>query len=108
MTTLISAAAFSQEAFLVDDTDEIRQNVVKLYPNPARNFLTVSIHNTTLKSPQVGVYSIIGSKMNIDIEAREDNAFSLDIRNLPTGYYLLVIKDSEAKFNKTYKFLKRE
>ena len=100
--------AFSQENVLINDKGGINENVVKMYPNPASDFMALTIMNATLKAPQVGVYSIIGNKMQVEIEEHQTNMFSIDLRNLPTGYYLLVIKDTEAKFNKTYKFLKRE
>ena len=107
-TLLLSLTVFSQENILINGKGEVKENVVKLYPNPAIDYMTVSILNNTLKNPQVSVYSIIGNKIQVDIEEHENHLFLIDLRNFTAGYYLLVIKDPDVKFNKTYKFLKRE
>ena len=83
------------------------KNKVEIYPNPSVDFLNVTISNADLVKTEIVVYSIIGSKYQIEIEKTEQDQYRLDVRNLPPGYYLLSIKDPTTNFSKTYKFLKK-
>ena len=96
---MIAGFMFSQS--LSDET-----NVVKVYPNPAKNIVNISIENTDLINAQVSIHSIIGNRMTVEIDAIKKGLFRADIENLPNGFYLVVVKDLDTKFNKTYKFLK--
>lgn len=84
-----------------------QKNTVEIYPNPSVDFLNVKIDNANLEKTELVVYSIIGSKYNVEIEKTEKFQFKLDVRDLPPGYYLLSIKDPVTEFSKTFKFLKR-
>ncbi len=83
------------------------KNKIEIYPNPSVDFLNVQIENSDLTSTSLVVHNIIGSKFEVQVEKVADNEYRLDVRSLPPGYYLLSIKDAPAKFNKTFKFLKR-
>ena len=83
------------------------KNKVEIYPNPSVDFLNVKINNADLNKTELVVYSIIGSKYQVEIEKTEEYQFKIDVRDLPPGYYLLSIKDPQSDFSKTFKFLKR-
>ena len=102
------SVGLSQQGLLVDRNGEVKENVISIYPNPAKDFMALSIVNNNLNNVAVHVYNIIGSKMNVKIDKERDGLYAIDLRELTAGYYLLVIKDDQAKFNKTYKFIKRE
>ena len=84
---------------------EQNENEIRLYPNPANDRVQIVIENSTLESPAITIHSIIGNKMNVTIESVETNKYRADISALPSGYYLIVIKEKD--FNKAYKFLKQ-
>jgi hypothetical protein len=83
------------------------ENKIEIYPNPSVDFLVVTIEKSTLVDPKIIVHSIIGNKMEVTSQNIEPNKFSVDVKNLPAGYYLVAIKDETTGFSKTYKFLKR-
>ena len=95
------ALSYGQELNLANN------GTVKVYPNPSKNIVTISIENTELVNAQVSIHSIIGNRMTVDIESIEKGKYKADVENLPAGFYLVVVKDVETKFNKTYKFLKQ-
>ena len=80
---------------------------VRIYPNPATETINITIQNVELKSPTVAIHSIIGNKMNVDVDNLQTGFYRAEISDLPPGYYLVVVKDQETQFNRTYKFLKR-
>ena len=82
------------------------ENKVKVYPNPAKSIVSIAIENSTLADAQVTIHSIIGNKMNVSIEPINKGVWRADIDRLPDGFYLVVVKDQQTKFNRTYKFLK--
>lgn len=85
--------------------DTEKENVVKIYPNPATSEVQIEIVNSTLIAPSISIHSIIGNKINVQLDRIKPNIFKVEIDNLPPGYYLVVIKEKD--FNKTFKFLKR-
>jgi len=83
------------------------ENQILIYPNPSVDFLKVSIEESTLENPEIVIHSILGNKLEINSEQTGANEFNVDVKNLPSGYYLLAVKDKASGFSKTYKFLKR-
>ena len=62
-----------------------------------------------LKSNQarLSLHNILGSEITIESEIMDDHEIRVRVKDLPTGYYLLAVRDDEAQFRGTYKFLKR-
>jgi len=83
------------------------ENKIQIYPNPSVDFLKVSIEESKLVDPQIVIHSIIGTKLEVYTQKISANEFSVDVKNLPAGYYLVAIKDASTGFSETYKFLKR-
>lgn len=83
------------------------ENRIQIYPNPSVDFVKVSIEESNLVDPQIVVHSIIGNRLNVLTEQIGKDEFSVEVKNLPAGYYLLAVKDEATGFSKTYKFLKR-
>ncbi len=83
------------------------ENKIQIYPNPTTDFLKVSIEKSKLVDPKIVIHSIIGSKLEVYTEKVSANEFTVDVKNLPPGYYLVAVKDASTGFSETYKFLKR-
>ncbi len=83
------------------------ENKIQIYPNPGVDFLKVSIEASTLVNPKIVIHSIIGTKLEIYTEKTSANQFTVNVKNLPAGYYLIAVKDASTGFSETYKFLKR-
>jgi hypothetical protein len=77
--------------------------LLKVYPNPARNLLTVKIKKTKFfQNPLLGIYDLKG-KLLMEQPINKENT-EIDINSLKEGVYL--IKMSEGKNTKIVKFLK--
>ena len=104
---LLLFSAFSvcaQSAFPNDDDPKILLSNLEIFPNPANEFVQISLNNHFSKL-QVELYSIIGTKIDVDQEVIEGKSIRLDISSLPQGYYLIAMQDPETKLKRTCKFV---
>jgi len=90
-----------------EDNTIIAINKISIYPNPSTEIVNIEIINSELFNTEFIVHNIIGNKMNVRVVKRENNLYSLHVKDLPPGYYLVSIKDRDVNFSKTYKFLKK-
>ncbi len=77
---------------------------LKVYPNPAQNFLTVELEN--IGSYQISIYNSVGKKIAKINNEFSNNQAKLDLRNLPSGLYFLVLSKNNGVIRKTVKFSK--
>jgi hypothetical protein len=84
---------------------------VRIYPNPATEYLIVKLNDFPAEKARLTLHTIIGNQMEIESEIAEDEnqekVIRVKVKDLASGYYLLAVKDDESKFRGTYKFLKR-
>lgn len=110
MITLVGTASFAQSGEVnrfKNESLEPKTNVIKLFPNPTIDFITVSIDNATLAKVGFTVHNIIGNVVYSEIEKVGEQEYKINVKDLPPGYYLLAIRDEQGYFKETYKFLKR-
>jgi hypothetical protein len=81
--------------------------VVQIYPNPAFEVLNIKFETPCAKRIKLSVHNIIGNTVEVEIEPIEENEIQIKVRDLPTGYYLLSLRDPDTNFKSTLKFLKR-
>lgn len=112
----ILQASFSQDRSIKDNKSELQKlNTeslqlevdVELYPNPAIDFLNITLKNSQLKNVEFEVYNIIGNKMNFEMDAINSNNFKINVKEFNSGYYLLILKDPISRYNKAFKFRKQ-
>jgi hypothetical protein len=105
----ISGASFAQadEGMNVRSESTDISKSITLYPNPTTDYVHIKLG--VLKSNQVKLtlHNILGSEITIESEVLEDHEIRVRVKDLPTGYYLLAVRDEETHFRGTYKFLKR-
>lgn len=84
---------------LVLSTKDVKPNVktLILYPNPVTDFLTI---NSSEKIKNLEVYDLTGKRIEVKL-----NGNQIDVRNLFTGEYLLIIKTEME--NLSEKFIKK-
>jgi hypothetical protein len=80
---------------------------VHIFPNPAIEYVHVKIQELPASKIILAVHNILGNKMEVETEIVDEHELRVKVKDLASGYYLLAIKDDEAKFRGTYKFLKR-
>jgi len=110
LVIFISTVSFAQNEseYLSYSTNDLKiENQIQIYPNPSVDFLKVTIEASNLVNPKIVIHTILGNKLTVVSEKTDANEFTVDVKNLPAGYYLLAVKDESTGFSKTYKFLKR-
>jgi hypothetical protein len=80
---------------------------VKLFPNPATEFLSIRLETPSVKQAKLTLHNIIGNSIDIESEIIDDYEVRLKVKDLSSGYYLLAVKDESSGLKGVYKFLKR-
>ena len=80
---------------------------VDLFPNPAEDYLNITIKNSNLKNVQLEMYNVIGNKLDFELDRSTSNSYKVNVKEFHSGYYLLIVKDPISRFNKAYKFRKQ-
>jgi len=80
---------------------------VELYPNPAVEFLNITLKNSKLKDVQFEMYNVIGNKMKFELEPVNGVNYKINVKDFNPGYYLLIIRDPITRYNKAFKFRKQ-
>lgn len=80
---------------------------VEVFPNPTSDFLTIDLSKLELKKPIIEIRNIVGSKMTISTEDLSGNKKRVDVTAFPRGYYLVLVKDDQSKFQQTIRFSKK-
>jgi len=113
--SLFVNTAVSQSIPLNDDNSELtklkKESLqveldVDLYPNPTEEFLNVTLNNSDLENVEFEMYNIIGNKLNFEFDRTMLNSYKINVKELHAGYYLLLVKDPNQRFNKAFKFRK--
>lgn len=80
-----------------DERAKLMNNDINIFPNPVSDLLTIK---SSTKVVNVNIYDISGKKINVDLN---DN--KVDVKNLPSGSYIIIIEAKEGKITK--KFIKK-
>ncbi len=102
--SLVSLAV-AQERPESTSTDLSKQ--VKLYPNPAVEFLTVKFETPQARKVKLVLHNIIGSQLETESEVIDEYEVKIKVKDLSTGFYLLLVKNEETGLKGAYKFLKK-
>ena len=79
---------------------------IKLFPNPAPEYLHVSLGSIKATNVKLSVLNVIGSELNPEVETVNDHEVRVRVKELAPGYYFLTVKDESSRFKGIYKFLK--
>ena len=80
---------------------------VQIFPNPATDYLTIKFESPVAKSSKLAFHSIIGSSIELEQEAIDDFEIRVKVKDLPLGYYIIAIHDTQNNSRGIYKFLKK-
>jgi hypothetical protein len=96
---LLSARQFEHPQVVTENNDVLRNDEIKVFPNPATDYLTIQSSDKLL---QANLYSIHGSL----VKSMEMNAASstLSLKDLKHGVYILKLKTQHS--SKTVKVVK--
>jgi Secretion system C-terminal sorting domain len=79
---------------------------IRLYPNPAPDYLYVRLGRLESSKVKLAVHNIIGNELNPEVETIDDHQMRLRVKDMAPGYYFLSVKDEGSKFRGIFKFLK--
>ncbi len=97
------AVAQQHDAF-AQTQDPIK--AVKIFPNPAVDYLSVKFETPLAKTIKITLHNIIGNSLEVETEIVDEYEIRLKVKDLPTGVYLLAVKD-DGNSQSSFKFLKR-
>lgn len=80
---------------------------VKLFPNPAPEYLYVQLGGLEANKVKLALHNIIGNETAAEVEQVDEHQLRVRVKDMAPGYYFLTVKDDSSKFRGTYKFLKR-
>lgn len=80
---------------------------ITLFPNPTIDYVHVKLGTLKSNQAKLTLHNILGSEITIESEVIDDHELRVRVKDLPTGYYLLAVRDEQTQFRGTYKFLKR-
>ena len=78
----------------------LENNRVDLYPIPATDYLMVGLNLSSSRSARATILNAVGREMLVaDLS---DSTNRIDISSLPQGFYLLVIKERDQLFRRSF------
>jgi len=94
--TLFTLAASAQLAQNTSNDIKSSRQSIKVFPNPAVDYIQLQDENETVKN--IFVYNIVGKKMASFENVEEDKRYYLD---MPIGMYLVQLIDKQGKIIST-------
>lgn len=85
--------------------DEPKFSDLKLFPNPAKESITIQSDVIFSKKVKFIIYDILGRKLTKN-QGSSDKTQTIDVSTLPAGTYFLKLKGKNI--NQTFKFVKKE
>lgn len=77
--------------------------LVTVYPNPARDYITVHVKETEVLTGEITVYDLLGSEKKKIRMNNNEQTFS--IQDLASGVYFINVRINEAQMLQTFKFV---
>jgi len=102
ITSLQGVASFSYEIIgtitisienVVLRNENFQKDTISIYPNPARNFTTISNFNSKIRSLEV--FNILGERVKV-IKLNNASDYRLNLSEYSNGIYLIKIDDSNG------------
>ncbi len=102
--SLMMRPCFGQSALVsVAKPESVTQGIeLSLYPNPVRDMVHIATNGTELGNASIQIVDTFGRKVK-EIPFAE----SINVSDLPAGFYMLVVVDTATSFRDTLKFIKR-
>ncbi len=93
-----------QKIIVSDQKSDTKKLSIEAYPNPAEDHIFIKLDNQNSDNAEIEVMSFIGNKMNTSVDKIGSGFYKLNLRNIPSGHYYVLVTNGEQKQIK--KFLK--
>ena len=80
---------------------------VKLFPNPAIDYVHVKFEAPQAKTSTFTLHNIIGNTLETETEVVDEFEVRVRVKDLSAGMYLLSIKNDYTRLKGAYKFIKK-
>lgn len=101
----LSAQEDSMKANLADSSAP--KQSIELYPNPASDFITLTLPARTAQAVEIEVFNIIGNKIRAEVEELDARQYKISVKDFNPGYYLIVVRDAQTRSSQAIKFQKK-
>ena len=85
--------------FIQKPNKEVKPNTVHVYPNPARETITVTFDQPLANEGTVEIWSIIGNKLQSNTIPKAYAEQKVNVSSLSSGIYFYIIKVNGDKFS---------
>lgn len=104
--TLIVKFNYSASSSATIETEKL-ENLIKLFPNPAKNWAEISFSGLSLDDFQSELYNTEGKRINIPHEITSQKKIRYNLTTLPSGIYYIRLYNNKNKIQKTFKLIKK-
>lgn len=105
-TVLVSNAQVRDDLNLYQERPSLTKSI-SVYPNPAVDFVEVSLDQLQASKIKLQIYNIIGNEVKTETEIVDEHKIRIRVKDFSAGYYLVALQDEQTQFKGIYKFLKR-
>lgn len=93
-------------SFFEDKVLEPRSDI-KLFPNPAVDYLIIELKDPSMVSVNFELNNILGNTYSLKSEKMSGNRYKFYVKGLAPGYYFLTVKDANTGYKRAYRFVKK-
>jgi hypothetical protein len=88
--------------------EAVTQMDIQYYPNPVVDQLIIEVKEDQIAERlTIRVLNLIGSEMKPEIDRSEPGKVKLNVNDLPTGYYMVSVRDELNRQSQTFRILKK-
>jgi endonuclease I len=73
-----------------------------VYPNPAKNILTVKLQNNLKTAGELKVVDVVGRTVLVQTLSALQNNIQVDVKGLPAGRYFVAIRNKDQVINESF------
>lgn len=104
----ILSQGFHQPDVVITSIDQIEGfgKEIRIYPNPTSNQIKLEFKLSKSEKVVISIFDIKGKQLKTEIHSVFTELINIDIRDYPSGQYLMLIKSDDKRKQQSYKILK--
>jgi hypothetical protein len=79
-----------------------QQDEIKIYPNPASDFIEISLGRQTNEAVQVSIFDNLGKELKTMNVKEPNSPFRVNVANFPKGFYWVKVKNKQLVSTKGF------
>jgi hypothetical protein len=102
----VIAGELPQQETAMTEGNGLQDLELKVFPNPATDFIRVEWQTNRLLEMHVELYDLFGRRLSLEKTDDSGNHIQIDIQSLQRSAYLLKVFTSDGQFSKTFRVVK--